>query len=237
MKPLIGVMPLWDEKKDSLWMLPGYLEGLREAGALSVVFPLSDDAAELSQLLSLCDGILFTGGQDVSPSLYGQTPLNGSVCCCEARDAMDRAVLRLAVEQKKPILGICRGLQLINVCFGGTLWQDLPTQHPSEIAHRQQPPYDRPSHTVQMEEGTPLAACLDLEELRVNSCHHQGIRRLGSGLRSMAVAPDGLTEALYLPDYPFLWAVQWHPEFSRETDPASRRIFRAFVQTAERGEG
>lgn len=232
MRPVVGVMPLWDEQKDSLWMLPGYLDGLRHAGALPVILPLTTEPEELSQLLALCDGLLLTGGQDVSPALYGEAPLEGLVCCPE-RDEMDRYALRLAMEQGKPVLGICRGLQLINVALGGTLWQDLPSQRPGEICHRQQPPYDVPSHPVQIGPGTPLAQCLGTDLLPVNSCHHQGIKTAAPGLEIMGTAPDGLPEAVFLPDYPFLWAVQWHPEFLWQQDDPSRRIFRAFTAAME----
>lgn len=232
MKPLIGVVPLWDEKKDSVWMLPGYLDGLRQAGALPLVLPLTAEAEDFAQLVSVCAGVLLTGGHDVSPKLYNEAPLDASVCCCEARDAADAAVLQAAMAQRKPVLGICRGLQFLNVFLGGTLWQDLPKQRPSEVNHRQQPPYDAPSHAVRLTAGTPLADCLNADTILVNSCHHQGIKRLAPRLRPMATAPDGLIEAAYLPDYPFLWAVQWHPEFSLYTDPVSRRIFRAFVDAA-----
>ena len=232
MKPLIGVIPLWDEKKDSVWMLPGYLDGLRQAGALPLVLPLTAEAEDFAQLVSVCAGVLLTGGHDVSPKLYNEAPLDASVCCCEARDAADAAVLQAAMAQRKPVLGICRGLQFLNVFLGGTLWQDLPKQRPSEVNHRQQPPYDAPSHAVRLTAGTPLADCLNADTILVNSCHHQGIKRLAPCLRPMATAPDGLIEAAYLPDYPFLWAVQWHPEFSLHADPVSRRIFRAFVDAA-----
>ena len=234
MKPLIGVTPLWDETKNSLWMLPGYLEGLRQAGATPVIFPLISDAEELKRLVGLCDGILLTGGQDVSPKLYGEAPLE-NVVCCPQRDETEAAVLEAALAQEKPILGICRGLQFLNVWFGGSLWQDLPTQNPSELTHRQEPPYELPTHEVFLEAGTPLETCLQRSQLPVNSCHHQGIRQLAPALKPMAMAPDGLTEAVYLPSQPFLWGVQWHPEFCWQSDESSRRIFKAFVDAASKG--
>ena len=133
MKPLVGVMPLWDERKQSLWMLPGYMEGLVQAGAIPIIFPLSENASDLSALLEMCQGILFTGGQDVSPRVYGETPLNDSVSCCPQRDRMESIILDLAIEANKSVLGICRGIQFINAALGGTLYQDLPLQHPAPI--------------------------------------------------------------------------------------------------------
>ncbi len=229
MKPIVGVMPLWDDEKDSLWMLPGYLDGLQEAGALPLVFPFTRDRAEIGQLASLCAGFLLTGGQDVSPALYHQTPLAGLTECCPKRDEMETLVLEEALRTDKPVLGICRGLQFLNVFLGGTLYQDLPSQHPSSVVHRQRAPYDRPAHPVALVPFSPLQKCLGTETLPVNSCHHQAVRDLASGLEAMAFSPDGLAEAFWRPQSRFLWAVQWHPEFSFRTDPNSLRIFRAFV--------
>lgn len=230
MKPIIGVMPLWDDEKQSIWMLPGYLDGLRQAGGLPVVFPLEADDCDIHQLMELCSGFLFTGGHDVSPELYGEAPLDGTVSCCAQRDRLESIVLQRAIAQDKPVLGICRGIQFINAALGGTLYQDLPLQYPSEVEHHQQPPYDAPVHTVQIRKGTPLHMLLQTEELAVNSYHHQAVRRLADGLQSMAAAPDGLIEAVYKPDQKFLWAVQWHPEFSFRSEQSSRAIFDRFVQ-------
>ena len=244
MKPIIGVMPLWDDKKESLWMLPGYLDGIAQQGGIPVIFPFSDKEDDLKQLMSTCDGFLFTGGHDVLPSLYGEEPIeelweSELLDCCEKRDQMELIVLREAMREKKPILGICRGLQFINAALGGSLYQDLPLQHPSDVVHHQPAPYNVPSHEVKLTEGSPLAECLadsftlDLKRgrLAVNSCHHQAIKDLAPGLEPMAVSDDGLVEAFYLPGYPFLWAVQWHPEFNAYTNENSQKIFRKFVNS------
>ena len=231
MKPIVGVMPLWDEEKDSIWMLPGYLDGLSQAGALPLIFPFTADEPELEQLVNMCDGFLFTGGHDVSPELYHEIPLEGLVETCLKRDVMERIVLRMALEKDKPVLGICRGIQFINVFLGGTLYQDIPTQHPSGTEHRQTAPYDVPIHDVAVAEDSPLARCLGVERLSVNSLHHQAVRKLASSLEAMAFSPDGLVEAAYMPGKQFLWAVQWHPDFSFRTDDNSRKIFRAFAES------
>ena len=132
------------------------------------------------------------------------------------------------------MLGICRGIQFFNACLGGTLYQDLPTEHPSEVAHVMRPPYDQTVHSVALLPGTPLAALLGRAELGVNSYHHQAIKVLAPGLVEMARSEDGLVEAVYLPDKSFVWAVQWHPEFSFRTDENSRKIFSAFVAAASK---
>ena len=117
-KPIIGVTPLFDQERDSYWMLPGYLEGLEQAGAIPVVLPLPEESDDLTQLISLCDGLLFTGGQDVSPALYGETPKGTCGEICSARDRMEQVLLHLALERDLPVLGICRGIQFLNAALG-----------------------------------------------------------------------------------------------------------------------
>jgi putative glutamine amidotransferase len=233
-KPVVGVAPLWDEQKNSLWMLPGYMDGIVQAGGLPLMLPLTADEAALRQLVRLCSGFLFTGGQDVSPGLYGTdvSPRCGEIC--ETRDIMEKILFSIAVlEQNKPVLGICRGIQIINVLLGGTLHQDIPSQLPeSVLTHQQKPPYGRPVHKVNIEPGSPLHELLGVETLAVNSSHHQGIAKLSPKLTPMAQAEDGLIEAVYMKDKPFVWAVQWHPEMAL-AEESSRKIFRAFVNTQE----
>ncbi len=229
MKKVIGVMPLWDEEKQSLWMLPGYLGGIAEAGGLPLLFPLKIEADALEQLCGMCDGFLLTGGQDVNPALYGEEPLVGLVEPCSMRDNLEQQVLEYALSRNKAVLGICRGIQFINVALGGTLYQDLPMQHPSNIEHRMSPPYDRVCHEVHIAKDTELYQLLQMETLGVNSYHHQAVRALAPGLRVMARARDGLVEAVCMETQKFLWALQWHPELSYKTDEHSKKVFAAFV--------
>ena len=228
-KPLIGVLPLVDVERDSYWMLPPYFEALEEAGGLPVMLPLTDDRTSLTQLLGRCDGLLFPGGPDIDPALYGEEKLPACGLTVPRRDAMELRLFRMALETDKPVFGICRGLQLFNAALGGTLWQDLPSQNPSPVQHRQKPPYDQPAHRVRVEPDTPLAALLGREETDVTSRHHQAVRTLAPGLRPMAYSPDGLVEAVWMPGRRFVWAVQWHPEHSHRTSGDSRRLFAAFV--------
>lgn len=228
-RPVIGIIPLVDTKKDSYWMLPGYMEGIQKAGGIPCMLPLTSDEEILSQIVSETDGFLFTGGQDVSPELYGDkiSPLCGEVC--KKRDEMETILFRMAFALNKPLLGICRGIQFINAVMGGTLYQDLPTEHPSDTEHHHSPPYDRPVHSVKLVPDTPLYHILQTETLQVNSYHHQAIRQPAAGLAAMAFSEDGLIEAVYAPGKKFIWAVQWHPEFSYKNDPYSQKIFKAFV--------
>lgn len=231
-KNMIGIVPLIDYEKESYWMLPGYMQGIMEAGGLPVMLPLTDDAKLIGQMVSACDGFLFTGGQDVSPELYGEERLPQCGECCPERDKMEKVLLEAALAADKPVLGICRGIQFLNAALGGTLYQDLPSQLKTRTEHRQKPPYDNPVHEVCLEAGTALYDLLGTRKIRVNSCHHQAIKELSSQLKAAAVSEDGLIEGVYMPGKKFVWAVQWHPEFFDRTDENSRKIFRAFVSAA-----
>ena len=230
-KPLIGLIPLVDEGRERFWMLPGYMAGIARAGGLAVMLPLTGEDVDIENLVERFDGFLFTGGHDVDPALYGQEKEG---CCgdlCPGRDAMEQKLLKAALAADKPVLGICRGLQLMNAVLGGTLWQDIPTQFPSETNHRMAAPYGRAEHTVQVNPELPFGN-LPLT-LGVNSCHHQGIRELAPELKVWAKAPDGLVEAVYLPGKRYARAVQWHPEFFPVEDELSRIIFSGFVEAAK----
>ena len=231
-RPVIGLVPLVDIQRESFWMLPGYMDGLAEAGGLPIMLPLTDEEEQIDQVTALCDGFLFTGGQDVDPSIYGEEKDTACGECCPERDAMEVKLLHAALRDDKPIFGICRGIQFINAALGGTLYQDLRSQHPSEIEHHQRPPYDVPVHTVTPIPSTPLAALLGDRAFAVNSYHHQAVKELAPAWSVMAVAPDGIIEAAYMPDKRFVWAVQWHPEFSFRVDESSRKLFLSFVRAA-----
>ena len=227
--PIIGVVPLIDYSKRSYWMLPGYINGLKQAGAMPIMLPVIDNIADAEMLADMCDGFLFTGGQDVDPAVYGaeKTMICGE--CSPERDTMEKLLLDVAMKRDMPVLGICRGIQFINSVLGGTLWQDITTQFSDKLTHCQKPPYDKPVHDVVIETDSPLYELLKQDHIAVNSDHHQGVQKLSPKLKSMASAPDGLVEAVYSPDHKFLWAVQWHPEFSYQTNENSRLIFKEFV--------
>ena len=228
MKPMIGVTPLWDAARQSVWMLPDYLEGIKAAGGLPVVLPLEMSESDANQMAETCNGFLFTGGQDVSPELYGMKDATGTIVASAERDKLETLLLSRALQADKAVLGICRGLQFINAFLGGTLWQDLPSQHPSEIVHRQGKPYDVPTHQVTL--SGDLQAFLGKDVLEVNTLHHQAVKDLSSGLMPMAVAPDGIIEAAQMTGKRFVWAVQWHPEYLFRTDLDSLAIFSCFVE-------
>ncbi|EOH91843.1 gamma-glutamyl-gamma-aminobutyrate hydrolase family protein [Enterococcus pallens] len=229
MKPVIGIMPLYDGQKESLWMLPGYVELIEENGGIPVILPLTDNFETLDYFLETCQGFLFTGGQDISPELYDAEKL---VVCGEThqvRDTMEIYCMEKALEEDIAVLGICRGAQLLNVVAGGTLYQDLPTERSSEVVHQMKPPYDRRQHKVQLPEGTMLADILDRDSLMVNSYHHQGIKDVGEKLTVTAIAEDGLVEGIYLDENQFALGVQWHPEFFAAATQENQRLIQMFL--------
>ena len=230
MKPLIGLIPLIDEERESYWMLPGYMTGITESGGIPVMLPLLMDEGDIRQAVDTFDGFLLTGGHDVSPELYGEEKLPECGAVCDARDSLEKRLFTEAAKQDKPILGICRGIQLINVLMGGTLYQDLPSQFQSRTNHHGTPPYDQPVHPVSVVPDSPLYELCG-PVMNVNSYHHQAIKTLAKGLTAMAFAEDGIIEAVYGKGSRFLWAVQFHPEFSYRSDPDCRKIFEAFVTT------
>lgn len=237
MKSVIGLIPLYDDEKDSFWMLPGYMKAVEKCGGLPIMLPLTDDEEELSQAYELCDGILFTGGHDVSPAVYGEERKD---CCglpCPSRDRMEGLILEKCLQDDKPLLGICRGIQFINAYLGGSLYQDLPSEFLSPVEsfrelpveHHMTPPYDRAAHKVEVLKDTKLAAIMGSGVLDVNSYHHQAIKTLSPRVEPLALSEDGLIEAIEVKGQTFALAVQWHPEFSYETDPNSLKTIQAFV--------
>lgn len=224
-KPIIGVTPLWDADRKSVWMLPDYLEGIQTAGGTPIILPMELSAEDADCIVEICDGFLFTGGQDVAPELYGAK--NESIVSSPERDKLEALVLSKALQHDKAVLGICRGLQFINAFLGGTLWQDLPSQHPSEIVHRQGKPYNVPAHNVML--SGELRALFGKEILEVNTLHHQAVKELAADLTPMAVSPDGIVEAAQMPGKHFVWGVQWHPEYLFKTDPDGLAIFSCFI--------
>lgn len=229
MKKIIGVCPLWDDDKESLWMLPGYMDAVAAAGGMPIMLPLTTDEQEIIQLADMCDGLLFTGGHDVSPEIYHEERIDGMVDTCTERDQMEEILLREALKKDKAVLGICRGIQFINAALGGTLFQDIPSQFSHALDHHMVAPYDRAWHDVTVEKDSPLYDLLKKDKLGVNSYHHQAVKTLSPQLICMAKATDGIIEAVYKPDQRFVWAVQWHPEFSYKSDEDCMKIMKSFV--------
>ena len=197
-------------------------------GILPVLIPdVADDL--MVDLVNEVDGFIFQGGSDLSPESYGESPIkNGRWKGDRTRDVYELKLMAHAENSGKPIMGVCRGMQLLNVYYGGSLYQDLSTQHPEATGHRNAEAYDRVKHAVTFQEGSALAAMYkEIQNPHVNSVHHQAIKSLAPGLRATAYsAPDKLVEAIEVRDKPHIFGVQWHPEFSHtlgsEVLPADR---------------
>lgn len=205
------------------------------AGGIPVIPPFLGDA-DAQTLMASAQGLLLSGGADVSPSLYGQEKLDVCGTPEPQRDQSDLALLKAALKLHKPILCICRGCQIANVYFGGTLYQDLPTQHETTIQHSRYQEYKGGAHQVTVVEGTPLHQLYGRVELSVNSLHHQAVRELAPCLVPMAYSPDGIVESYYLQDKSqWLWAYQWHPEMLQDTQ-ARDTIFLDFIEACRERE-
>ena len=232
MKPIIGVIPLWDDEKESIWMLPGYMDVLENNNAIPIILPLSTDKENLDRCFDMVDGILFTGGHDINPKLYKQQKKETCGLQCDRRDEMETYLFKKAIKNDKPILGICRGIQLFNAILGGTLYQDLKTEHNSEVKHTMERPYNRGVHKVNILKDSPLYKIIGVDELYVNSYHHQAIKDLAPGLVANAISEDGLTEAISMPNKKFAMAVQWHPEFLWKNSKENNLIIAEFIKCA-----
>ena len=209
------------------------------AGAAPVMIPLlGDDVDTLRALYDRLDGLLLAGGVDVDPAAFGERPHPQLGRTDPARDAVELRLVRWAVEEKKPLFGLCRGLQVINVALGGSLWQDIETQVDGAIRHDCYPTlgYARDffAHDATLAAGSRLHAAFEAPSIRVNSMHHQAIKDLAPSLHASARAPDGLIEGVESGDDHFLVGVQWHPEMFEPSDPRTRQLFRSFVDAARR---
>jgi putative glutamine amidotransferase len=207
-----------------------YVQAVARAGGLPVIIPLGLPETYLLQLLSHLDGLLFSGGGDMHPRAYGSHPHPKVSGIDEDRDRTEVYLLRQARSVDLPVLGICRGLQVINVAMGGKLYEDIQEQHPGAIQHQffGLRPRDHRAHQVEVSSGSLLSQILGQSTPEVNSLHHQGIRELAPGLTATAYAPDGLVEAFEIPGSQFTLAVQWHPEWLPE-DLAMQALFAHFV--------
>lgn len=230
-KPIIGLTSsyLKNEDTEQVFLPHSYFDAIRHFGGIPLLIPVFAAPEELEFLLSQCDGLILTGGNDIDPAIYGETLLNDSVVIAPERDRGEALVLDLVLSRNLPVFGICRGIQMMNVYFGGTLYQDIPAQMTTDIAHRMEKPYHRTSHSCQVVQGTPLHHLTGQTVIGVNSHHHQAIKDLAPGFVFMGCSEDGIIEAMYDPSRPFLWAVQWHPERIWDIEESSAKLFEAFI--------
>ena len=236
MQPIIAIQAQIDNATGNPFIDRRYVDLIRNAGGFPVVVaPVASDE-ESRQVLAFCQGVLIPGGDDMDPALYGQERLATTDAPVPERDAGEPLLINAALAADRPLLGICRGAQMLQVVLGGPMIQHVPGAFPSSIDHWQAEPFDAPAHPVEALPGTPLAKAMERAGIpltaQVNSLHHQAIALpLAEGLALMACAPDHMTEAVYVPANRFAWGIQWHPEMMPD-DPLSLLIAEEFVNAA-----
>jgi putative glutamine amidotransferase len=209
-----------------------YSQAILHSGGAAVIIPAAQDRKSLERILSSVQGLILSGGPDVHPRRFGEEPLAGLGEVDETLDRMELMAAGLAVEKNLPVLGICRGIQVLNIALGGTLYQDIPSQLPESICHAPKADKAVNTHMVRIEPGSRLHRLFGKREIWVNGKHHQSVKDVAPGLVVTARAKDGVIEAVEFPGKRFVIGVQWHPEGTWRDDPHSGKLFQTFVKTA-----
>ena len=238
-RPVVGITTYVEPAKWGPWELEAalipfaYVQAVERAGARALLVPPSEDGVE--ETVDALDGLLLSGGADLDPENYGADPHPETAGLRPERDRAELALLDAALARDMPVLAVCRGLQVLNVALGGSLYQDVGTDPGTQVLHSQTEPRDQPTHKVKVTPGSRLAETLGADELEVNSMHHQAIKRLGRGLTAVAWAPDQIVEGAELGDPArFVLGVQWHPEEQVGHSEPARRLFAALVAAARK---
>lgn len=225
MQPVIGITPDYDSIAGRYKIHQDYISAIITAGGYPLIlFP------QLT-IPNFLDGIVFSGGGDIDPLLFHQEPLRESGEISPLRDDFELSLCKLAIQKNIPLLGICRGMQIINIALGGTIFQDISVQTNSTLKHSQQAPRDYGTHSIMIEENSLLCSLWNKQKATVNSFHHQAVALLGDGLRVSAKSQDGLAEAIEHIENPFVLGVQWHPEAMKGEE--QEKLFSAFLNAAE----
>jgi putative glutamine amidotransferase len=232
MKPIIGLTT--DVKDDGeVSLVAAYSRAVWQAGGIPIAIPYVENTDAYDSTINMCHGIILTGGADIDPQLYGQEKKNTCGNIQKLRDEMEMYILDKAICNKKPILAICRGIQLLNVYFGGTLYQDIPTEYVPCLDHVQKEGKFEPSHSVSIVKDSPLYTLVGKDIMTANSFHHQGIKALGADLEVMAYASDNMIEAVYLKRETYVRGYQWHPERLCHMDENNKKLFIDFINNCK----
>lgn len=215
-----------------------YIDAVGLAGGIPIVLPVVERENLIEQQMALVDGLLLSGGCDVSPLFYNEEPKKGLETVNTDRDLYEIQLIKIARRLKKPIFGICRGMQLLNVACGGTLYQDIDLSFSSALQHNQKAKPDEAVHHVHLVPKTNLQHIFTEESILANSFHHQAIKELASNLRANAHSSDGIIEGVEgIEEDHFVLAVQWHPELMIKKHPIMLKLFHVFIEAAQRGMG
>jgi putative glutamine amidotransferase len=243
MKPVIGVTPDFNagDRKDmggrepTYFLRARYIRAIEELGGIPLILPLVAASAARRRLVDGVDGLLLTGsGPDLPPRLYGERQRYKFSLVSERRADFELDLVSQARSRDLPLLGICGGMQTVNVACGGSLFQDIPSQVQNSLDHRQKKKAIHVSHPVSVTPKSLLRKIVDRATLMVNSSHHQSVKQVAPSLVASAIAPDGIVEAIESPAHRFLLAIQWHPEFLFERHVPHRRLFEALLRAARR---
>ena len=220
-------------KEPTYFLRARYLQAIQETGGVPLVLPLVLSRTQQTFLLQRLDGLLVTGsGSDLAPVFYGESQQYPFQQMSEERARLELGLSKLAFEHQVPTLGICGGMQSMNVALGGTLIQDIPAQVATKIQHLQKKSAEHTAHLIHIEPATLLRGIIKKPSIPVNSSHHQSVKAIPRSLHISAIAPDGVVEAIEAANHPFWLGVQWHPEFLYRKDVLQKRLFSAFVKAA-----
>ena len=231
MKPIIGVTCSYDNEKDRYFLSQAYIKTIEEAGGIPVIFP-NLNAGNIQHLSEQVDGFLFTGGDDVDPFYFGEEPSTFSGEITPGRDVFELELARIVMGGLKPVLALCRGIQVINIAAGGTILQDIYSQRTKPLKHIQKAPRWHPTHKIDIKPESKLAQILDAAEVRVNSFHHQAVDLVAPGFIVSATASDGIIEGIENTEHPFMIGLQCHPECMWEKDSRFLGLFISFIKEA-----
>ncbi len=238
--PLIGILARHDKSVTYRQSAvnaqnEAYLHAVTQVGGIPFIIPLNLSERALRRLYDLADGLLFAGGGDIDPALYGAKPLGNESDMQRDRDDAEIQLVRWAAADDKPVLAICRGIQIIAVAMGGSLVQDLPSQMPQAERHNHRYLAEDGHkitdliHDVELSPSSKLTQALGTTRLRVNSMHHQAVKAVSAPLTVVGQSEDGVIEAIELPTHRFFVGVQWHPEVLVDTEPSAQAVLSAFV--------
>ncbi len=232
MKPIIGLTSQYEHliNRKMIRVNNTFVNAVVDGGGIPIVIPIIKELKDIDRYLDLVNGLIFTGGEDVSSLFFGEEPIREVDTICMARDKMELELFKKAYERSIPILGICRGLQLINIALGGTLYQDINAQVPNSLGHMCGYNIHQGYHNINISEDSLMFDIFNVDKLAVNSQHHQSIKKLGGNLKITSLTSDGIVESVESINNKFVLGVQFHPEAMIESENKFRKFFKYFVE-------